>query len=191
MKFRFPFKTRRQRREELQEEIQSHLRMAVQDAGERGEPDPQARVRREFGNVGLVEEVTQDMWGWTFWERLSQDGRYTLRQLRKSPGFTVTAIITLAIGIGANTAVFSMLNAVLLSKPPYRDPQNLIIIKQNYPTMGDVRLNTSPAEYLDYRDQNRTLTSLAGYQNGDYDLIGSGIPNGLRVCAPRAIFLQR
>lgn len=166
MKFRFPFKTRQQRREELQEEIESHLRMAAEDG----------IARRDFGNVGLVEEVTQEMWGWTFWERLGQDGRYTLRQLRKNPGFTVTAILTLAVGIGANTAVFSVLDAVLLSEPPYQDPKNLAVITQNYPTMGNDRLNTSPAEYLDYRDQNRTFTALAGYQNKDYDLTGSGIP---------------
>ena len=170
MKFRLPFKTRQQRREELREEIQSHLRMAAQDG----------RMRRDFGNIGLIEETTQEMWGWTFLERLGQDGRYALRQLRKNPVFMATAILTLAVGIGANTAVFSVLNAVLLSEPPYRDPKSLAVITQNYPTMGADRLNTSPAEYLDYRDRNRTFASLAGYRNEDYDLTGSGNPERIQ-----------
>ncbi|MBV9036961.1 MAG: ABC transporter permease [Acidobacteriaceae bacterium] len=170
------FKTRQQRREELHEEIESHLRMATQDSQERGEPDSPSRVRRNFGNVTSVEEITQEMWGWASLERLGQDLRYALRQLRKSPGFTAVVILMLAIGIGANTAVFSIFNAVLLSKPPYRDPRRLVVIKQTYPTMGAVRLNTSPAEYLDYRDKNRIFTSLAGYNQGSYDLTGSGTP---------------
>lgn len=180
MKFRHWFKTRQQRREELHEEIESHLRMATQDSQERGEPDPQARVRRDFGNVTSIEEVTQEMWGWTALEQLGQDLRYGLRQLNKSLGFTTVVILTLAVGIGANTAVFSVFNAVLLSKPPYRDPRSLMVIKQNYPAMGDVRLNTSPAEYLDYRNKNRTFASLAGYDRNDYDLTGSGTPERIQ-----------
>ena len=180
MKFWRRFKTRQQRREELHEEVESHLRMAAKDWQERGEPDPQARVRRDFGNVTLVEEVTQDMWGWTTLERLGQDLRYALRQLRKSPGFTAVIILTLAVGIGANTAVFSIFNAVLLSKPPYHKPQSLMVITQSYPAMGDVRLNTSPAEYLDYRDKNRTFTTLAGYDQNYYDLTGDGTPERIQ-----------
>src|SRR3954447_12737311 len=180
MKFRRPFKTRRQRREELHEEIESHLRMAAKDRQERSEPDPQSRVRRDFGNITLVEETTQDMWGWTTLERLRQDLRYALRQLRKSPGFTAVVILTLAVGIGANVAVFSVFNAVLLSKPLYHDSRSLVVIKEMYPAMSADRLNTSPAEYLDYRDKNRTFTSLAGYDRNDYDLTGSGTPERIQ-----------
>ncbi len=176
MKFWKRFQTRRQRREDLHEEVESHLHMAAKDWRERGESDPQSCVRREFGNVTLVEEVTQEMWGWTTLEWLVQDLHYALRQLRNNPGFTAVVILTLAVGIGANTAVFSVLNAVLLSQPPYHDPRNLVIIQQTYPAMGAERMTTTPAEYLDYRDKNRVFAALAGYDQNDYDLTGSGTP---------------
>jgi hypothetical protein len=119
---------RRQREAELDEEVQSHLRMAAQERIEQGEPAEQARVSavREFGNVGLVKEVTRDMWGWGWLETFLQDIRYGLRTLAKNPGFAAVAVITLALGIGVNTALFSLQHDTILEPLPISHPQELV-----------------------------------------------------------------
>ena len=119
------------RRSDLDEEIEAHLRMAVRDRVERGESleEAEAAVRKEFGNVPLVKDVTRGMWGWEWLERAAQDLKYALRRLLKSPGFTIAAVATLALGIGANTAIFQILDAVLLQSLPVKNPQELAQVR--------------------------------------------------------------
>lgn len=121
---------RRVREEDLNDEIEAHLRMAVRDGVDRGETFRQAvrSAQRQFGNVSLIKEVTRDMWGWSWIERLAQDLRYAGRLLRKSPGFTVVAILSMALGIGANTAIFSLMDAIMLRSLPVRSPNELVVI---------------------------------------------------------------
>jgi predicted permease len=105
--------------------------MAVRDRLERGESLEEARAAaaKEFGNVPLVKDVTRTMWGWEWLESAAQDLKYALRRLMKSPGFTITAVATLALGIGANTAIFELLDAVLLQSLPVRNPQELAQVR--------------------------------------------------------------
>lgn len=111
----------RKRNRDLDEELKAHLDMAARDCGA-------LAARRELGNISLIQEVTRDMWGRRSLERLLQDLRYGLRVLRKNPGYAAVAVFSLALGIGVNTAIFSLINAVMLETLPVQNPGQLAIV---------------------------------------------------------------
>lgn len=161
---------------DLDEEIQSHMAMAIRDRIESGESPGAARiaVMREFGNVLLVKDVVHEMWGRAWLDRLAQDLRYALRQLRRSPGFTVTVVMTVALAIGANTAIFSLAYALLLRSLPIPHPDQIVQLE-----VHTLRPEPSPylwsAMYGAVKDRQRVFSGLCawegywftGEQNGD------------------------
>jgi putative ABC transport system permease protein len=166
---------RRQREEELDEEVQAHLRMAAQERMEQGETAEQARASavREFGNVTLVEEVTRDMWGFRWLGTLLQDLRYGLRQLRRNPGFTAVAVLSLALGIGANTAIFSVVSAVLLRPLPFPDPGRLVRVVST--RLGETAAdNASYPDFADWRAENHVFSRMASFNVDSFTLTGAG-----------------
>lgn len=177
----FSFWHRQKRESELEEELQSHLQMAAQDRTDRGATPEQARgaARRELGNVGLIKEVTREMWGWASFERLMQDVRYGLRMLAKSPGFTAIAILTLALGIGANTALFSVVNGVLLNPLPYANPDQLVWLAESKPNFATGSI--SFPNFRDWQKNNRTFSAMGAYRPFSYNLSGLGEAEQLRA----------
>ena len=175
---------RRRRETELAEEIQAHLRMAAQDRIERGEPPPyaEAGARRELGNVGLIQETTRDMWSGIAARSISQtaqDLRYGLRTYAKSPGFTAVAVLTLALGIGASTAIFSVVNAVLLAPLPYRHADRLITVWTNNPAKNIDLDAVSGGALAEWKGRNHVFDGMAASTDNEYTLTGAGDPQFL------------
>src|SRR4030088_1528682 len=156
---------RRKREKELEEEVRSHLKMAAQERVERGEAgeDAERAARREFGNAGLVKEVTRDMWGWGSLERLLQDLRFGMRMMAKSPGFAAVGILTLALGMGANTALFSVVNGVLFNPLPYPEPEQLVTLHESKPNFEAGSI--SFPNFRDWRKEN-TKVFMRGISRG-------------------------
>jgi hypothetical protein len=121
---------RRRAEREMAREMESHLTLIEEEYVRRGFSAAEAQriARRSFGNVSAAKEDVRDMWSWIWLERLQQDTRYGLRALRKNPGFALTAILTLALGISVNTAIFSALDAVVLHPLPYPQSDRLVRI---------------------------------------------------------------
>src|SRR5882724_298808 len=151
------FWRRKQREEELDTEIRSHLNMAAHDRVERGESFSEAQnfARRQLGNISLVKETTRDGWGWRWLLDFAQDMRFGLRMLRKNPGFTIVAVLTMALGLGVNTSLFTAYHAVAMKMIPVENPQNVVRIMKWFLSgaEGDNQFAFSYPEYIHYRAQ--------------------------------------
>jgi putative ABC transport system permease protein len=156
---------RRRLERDLDDEVAFHLAMREADLRAGGVPDPAARemARRRFGNVTHLKEQTRDMWLFPSFESIAQDVRFALRTLRKSPGFTIVAVLALAIGIGGNTAIFSLVDAVRARALPYRDPERLVQLWGNVLRAQLERRGASYPDYVDWKSQAKSFEDMAAF----------------------------
>ncbi|HKT11239.1 MAG TPA: ABC transporter permease, partial [Terriglobia bacterium] len=163
---------------EIDEEVRIHLEMEAQENREQGMSAEEARYAalRRFGNVTQAQEQSREIWNWFWLETLLQDLRYGLRQLRRSPGFTAVAVLTLALGIGASTAIFSIVDAVLLRPLSYPHPDQLVLLFDVPLKQPDALGGISYRDFTEIREQNRVFSRIAGNSFHDLTLTGAGEP---------------
>src|SRR6478672_4095007 len=173
---------------ELDAELRFHLDQLIEEKISSGMPPEEARraAQRTLGGIAQYKEECRDMRRVNFVEDLVQDIRYTIRSLAKSPGFTAVVVATLALGIGANTAIFSIVNGVLLRPLDYPTPAQLMFVTTEFPELGLTRNPVSVQEYLEFRQINQSFAAVGAYRTtggayttGEVNLTAGGRP--LRV----------
>jgi predicted permease len=169
---------RRQLDRDLDDEVAFHLGMLTEKHRVAGAATDEANfsARRQFGNVSSVKERSREMWTFISLESLWQDVRYGARLLAKNPGFAVIAIITLALGIGASAAIFSVVNSVLLRPLPFPQPDRLVRVWEANPKRGYVRNVVNPLNFLDWHEQNRSFGPMAAVAGGSVNLNFGNVP---------------
>lgn len=177
---------------ELDRELRFHLEMETEKNVQRGMNREKAHQEalRNFGGVERVKEECRDIKRNRPLETIWQDVRFGARVLRRNPGFTLLAVLTLALGIGANTAIFSVVYGVLLRPLPYQEGSRLIVLRQQAPLARIDDLNFSVKEIADYREQNQTLADLAEHHSMAFTLFGGAEPERIQAAVVSANFFD-
>ncbi|HEY6350349.1 MAG TPA: ABC transporter permease [Candidatus Angelobacter sp.] len=175
---------------EMEEELRAHIQHRADDLERSGLPRKEAerQARIEFGGYQKFKEECREALGTRLSQTFVQDVRYGLRMLRKSPGFTSVAVLTLALGIGANTAIFSVVYGVLLRSLPYKDPARLVVLQETTPMVGTV--SVSYPNFLDWRAQSHTFSQLSVVQDVAFNLAGVSQPESISGHAVSPNFLS-
>jgi predicted permease len=168
---------------ELQDELSDHIERLTRENMGRGLAQDEARRRALLAMDGVErsKEECRDVWHGVFWDHLAQDMLYAARTFRRSPGFTAVAVATLALGIGANTAVFSAVYTLLLKPLPYPNPDRLVYLWARQPARGIPELPLSIPDYFDFKKQLKSFDAIAGYWGREYAI--SGVSDPKRVFA--------
>src|SRR6266567_7376189 len=176
---------------DLQEEMQSHLDLQAQENQETGMSDRDARheARQSLGNPTLLQETSREAWGWAWLETCAADLKYAIRVMRKNPGFAVISIATLALGIGANAGIFSVINAALIKPLPFPNPGQLVLLfERDVLQKGGGRNPVSLANFLDWQAHNSTFSAMGVERQNSFNLGGDGarfVPERIQgaICA--------
>lgn len=178
---------RRRKASDFNAEIEAHIELERERLREEGVSDEEAATtaRRAFGNVTRVQERFYETARWLWWDHLWRDVRYAIRMLRHAPGFTTVAVLTIALGIGATTAIFSVVDATLLHPLPYPEPERLVAIQDDLPGVASYDVGMSTPEWRDLR-RSGVFEQIAPAWYDDNNLTGASTPTrvGLLIVAP-------
>jgi hypothetical protein len=166
---------RENRDKELDRELRDHLELDAEAKMDRGLGADEARyaAQRDFGNTTLVKEVTREIWAWSFLERFAQNVRYGLRLIGRNPGFTAVVILTLALGIGANTAIFSVVNTIFLKPLPFPESDRMFLVARTNNRIGGT--NISMPIFLAWKEKSALFDALGmAWPGGTTILTGHG-----------------
>ena len=167
---------RKRREQDLDRELRDHMALEAQE-----------QDRRALGNLARVKEDVREAWGWMWLDRLWQDARYAIRSMGKDPAFAATAVLSLALGIGANTAIFTVVNAVLLKPLPFPQPERLVQLWETKPAQGYFRNVVNGVNFVDWRERTRNFEDMAAVSAIPANLTGLGDPVALdgRAVSPQ------
>ncbi len=177
---------------EMEAEMRSHIELRTRERIESGMNPDEARFAalRQFGWTESIKEECRDRRGARWLENLIRDLRYGSRQLGKSPGFTIVAVLTLALGIGANTAIFGVINGVLLRPLAYHNPGRLVVVSQSSPKRGFSQVLVIPAVMRIWQEQNTDFEELGGEIYNSVNLTGVDLPEHLHAAAVTKNFFR-
>lgn len=179
---------RRQRYDDLSVSIEEHIAEKAEELMESGmtRRDAERAARRKFGNVALIQQRSREVWQWQALESILSDLKLALRRLKKSPGFAFTVLLTLAIGIGANTAVFTVIDSILIKPLPYPDSDRLVALWMQAPGAGGLSnfesgLRLSPSMYFTFAEHNRTFEALGIWATETASVTGFAQPEDIHI----------
>jgi MacB-like periplasmic core domain len=167
---------------DMNTELRFDIEACAEDLVRKGLPRQEAmrRARMEFGGIERAKEECREARRVSFLESLTQDVRFGLRMLCKSPGFTAVAVLTFTLGIGANTAIFTVAYNVLLRPLPYRDASCLVMVWEDSSAYGFPQDTPAPGNFASWKSQNNVFADMAALRGGDFDLTGAGNPEQFR-----------
>ena len=175
--------------DDFREEIESHLAIEADEIGDPGmRGDSESAARRAFGNVTATQERWYEHNRWMFFDSLKRDLRQAFRQINRRPGFCLIVILTLALGIGANSAVFSIIQAVLLRPLPYKDPSRLAMVFSGDPARELHEGRVSLLNFTDWKNQNRSFEDMTAFIGQTFLLGTNGSPERMRSARVQANF---